>query len=66
MTIGEKISELRKEQGMSQHALAKKIGCAKNLVPLWEAGKFTPSLFNAICLADVFNISLDELCCRDL
>jgi transcriptional regulator with XRE-family HTH domain len=65
MLMGEKIKELRKAKGLSQYALAEKIGCAINLVNWWENGKFYPSLFNAICLADFFNVSLDELCCRN-
>lgn len=65
MTIGKKIRELRKKQELSQSALANELGFAQQTIYLWETDKYEPSLFNCICLADYFGISLDELACRD-
>ena len=65
MTVGEKITELRKEKGITQKKLAEKIGCDAAAVCHWEKGNNEPSLFSSILLADVFGISLDELACRD-
>lgn len=66
MTMGEKIKELRKSNGLSQYKLAKLIGIShQQQISWWECGKTNPQIFNLICLADVFNVSLDELCCRD-
>ena len=65
MTVGEKIRELRKEIKLSQEELAEEIGASRTMVSLWEREEFEPSLLSAICLADFFNVSLDELCCRD-
>ena len=65
MTVGEKILLLRRKRKISQEALADKIGCHQVNVTQWETGKFEPSLIYLICLADFFNVSLDELCCRD-
>lgn len=65
MTVGEKIRELRKAQGLSQEELAEEVGLSRTMVSLWEREEFEPSLLSAICLADFFNVSLDELACRN-
>jgi transcriptional regulator with XRE-family HTH domain len=66
MTIGEKIKELRKRKGMSQEKLAKKVGVNISTVCWWETQRTEPSIFNCILLADVFGVTLDELCCREV
>ena len=63
--IGKKIRELRKAKGLKQWELAELIGTTQPLVSAWEVGVCEPHLFFLILLADVFDISLDELCCRD-
>lgn len=65
MTVGEKIRELREAKGITQKKLAEKIGATNSNVCNWETGRCDPNLFSCILLADVFNVSLDELCCRD-
>jgi transcriptional regulator with XRE-family HTH domain len=64
MTIGEKIGRLRYEKDWTQRKLADKLNVHRNIVILWENGKVIPSVQNCIALADVFNVTLDELCCR--
>jgi transcriptional regulator with XRE-family HTH domain len=64
VTIAEKIKELRKERGLSQVELAVEIDVYPDYISWWESGKRTPSLLNAIALADTFSVSLDELCGR--
>ena len=66
MTIGEKIKQLRKEKEISQQELCEEIGVSTNVVSWWEKGKFEPTIFNAIVLADYFGVTLDELCCREV
>ena len=66
MTIGEKIKQLRKEKEISQQELCEEIGVSTNVVCWWEKGKFEPTIFNAIVLADYFGVTLDELCCREV
>ena len=63
--MGEKIKELRQAKGLSQNKLAETIGVDHSNVCHWETGRCEPSLFNCVLLADVFGISLDELCCRN-
>ena len=64
--MGEKIRQLRKARGLTQDELSKLMGMEnKNSISLWECEKVEPSLINCILMADVFNVSLDELCCRN-
>ena len=65
MQIGEKIRELRLAKGWTQNKLADIIGTDNSLVSWWENDRCYPNYISLISLADVFNISLDELCCRD-
>ena len=64
MTIGEKIKELREAKGWSQNQLAELLSTHKNSIGGWEKDANEPSLFNCILLADLFGITLDELCGR--
>lgn len=65
MNIGKKIKKLRKAMRLSQKELGEMIGSYGSSVCHWEKGMVEPSLISAICLADIFNVSLDELCCRN-
>lgn len=64
MTIGEKIKELRTVKGWSQQELADKAGIHRNVISWWEQERNEPRVFSCILLADIFDITLDELCCR--
>ena len=65
MTIGEKIKELRTAKGWSKVKLADELGTHYNTIKHWETGRNEPSVFFCILLADVFDVTLDELCCRE-
>ena len=54
MTIGEKIAKARKEAGMTQAALAEKLGVSSEAVSKWEQGKYEPGPENLSALAYVF------------
>ena len=59
--ISENILAFRRENGLSQEALAEKIGVSRQTVAKWEAGESTPDLALAAELAAVFGISIDRL-----
>ncbi len=59
--IGENIKALRKMHGMTQGDLALLLGGKKSLVSNYENGYSTPDIFTLIKLADIFDVSLDEL-----
>lgn len=64
MTIGERIKARRKELGMHQSKLARKVGMSRQCISYIENDRFEPRLFSAICIADALEITLDELCGR--
>lgn len=61
MTLGEKIYELRTKTNLSQGDLANKLNVSRQSISKWENGNSTPDLEKIIKLAEIFNISLDEL-----
>lgn len=62
MNLNEKISELRKNNNMSQEELANKLNVTRQSISLWETNQTIPTLDNLIEMSNIFNISLDELC----
>lgn len=65
MTLGEKISELRKRAGFSQEKLAELLDVSRQAVTKWESGKGNPDTENLIRLSEIFGVSLDELCGKE-
>ena len=59
--FGERISAYRKEQGLTQEALAQRLGVTNQAVSKWESDQCCPDIMLLPVLADVFGISLDEL-----
>jgi transcriptional regulator with XRE-family HTH domain len=59
--IGMIIRKLRKARGLTQIQLANKIGATQKVVTSYETNQATPTLENLIKIADVFQISIDEL-----
>lgn len=66
MSLGERIFKYRKKASISQEELADKLNVTRQSISLWETDQTLPSLDNLIALADIFDISLDELCGRNL
>ncbi len=66
MLIGKRVKEIRLNKKISQQALANKIGVSKVSVCGYESGKRIPSLPVIIKLAEVFDVSVDEMLGRDL
>ncbi|MBR2640600.1 MAG: helix-turn-helix transcriptional regulator [Oscillospiraceae bacterium] len=65
MSLGEKISDLRKKNGISQEKLAELLGISRQAVTKWESGKGNPDTENLIRLSEIFGVSLDELCGKE-
>lgn len=55
------ISFYRKKQGLTQEELAKKLGVTNQSVSKWESAQCCPDIGLIPALADVFEISIDEL-----
>lgn len=61
MSIGEKIKQIRKEEGLSQEQLAEKMNVSRAAIAKWENENGIPDIENLIKLSQLFNISIDEL-----
>ena len=59
-----KITELRKEKGLSQRQLAKELGTSQANLSRWEQGLNEPSIIECWKIADFFDVSIDFLCGR--
>lgn len=60
-TLGMMISSLRKENGMTQMELAKKIGVTDKAVSKWERDLSCPDINTFPKIAEIFGVSVDEL-----
>ena len=63
--IANKLVKLRKQNGLSQEELADKLGLSRQAVSKWERAEASPDTDNLICLAKLYNVSLDELLSTD-
>jgi len=61
LNIGERITQLRKQQNLSQDELAKKTGVSRTIIGNYERNANTPSIEVLLKLAKVFNVSVDFL-----
>ncbi len=61
MTLGEKLKIYRTQKGLSQEKIAEMLDVSRQAVTKWEAGQTTPSSDNLIALANLYDVSLDEL-----
>lgn len=61
MTIGERIKELRKKNGITQEKLAEHLCISYQAVSKWECGLSSPDLSIIVSLTKLFGISADEL-----
>lgn len=66
MKIAENIKFYRKSLGLTQEKLANLLNGKKSLISNYENGHSTPDIFTLIKLADIFQITLDELVGRNL
>ena len=61
MSFGKRLSIIRKEQNMSQEALAKSVNILANVLGRYEREEARPSIEMATQLANVLEVSLDFL-----
>ena len=61
MSIGERITALRKEHNLSQGQLAEALGVSRQAVSKWENDQTAPDTIKLIQLADVLGTELEYL-----
>ena len=65
MTLGNTILKYRKELGITQDALAQKLEVTNQAVSKWESDQCCPDINLLPRLADIFDITIDELFGRE-
>lgn len=61
MKLSDNIQMFRKKMEISQEELAEKCSVSRQAVTKWEIGESVPALDKLVVLANIFDISLDEL-----
>lgn len=61
MTLGQKITNLRKARGMTQEELSEAIGVTRQTISKWELDTSTPDLDYLCKLCDLFGVTADYL-----
>lgn len=59
------LTELRKMHGMTQEELAAKLDVSRQTVSKWEIGESLPDIEKSRTIAELFNVTLDDLVCYD-
>lgn len=65
MDFASKLHELRKQNHLSQEALAQKLDVSRQAVSKWESGTSMPETEKLIRISEFFGVSLDELIGRE-
>ena len=61
MTIGERITALREENGMSTVALANKRDVSSQFISMVEHGRKNPPIWMLARLSEIFGVTVDEI-----
>ena len=59
--IGLRLQRIRKQNGVGQKELAKKLHVQRQTISSYERGVSTPDIYILIAMADYFEVSVDEL-----
>ena len=61
MSEPKKLTDLRREHGLSQKELAERLRVSRQAVSRWEQGTAVPSIDNLKLLSELYGVSMDEL-----
>ena len=61
MKLGENLFQARKKKGLSQEAVAEKLGVSRQTISKWETDETLPDIRQAKKLAVLYGLTLDEL-----
>lgn len=64
-TIGKRLAEIRKSKKLKQMELAERLNVSQQVISNIERGVTTPDIEQLKKIADIYNISLDQLVGRD-
>lgn len=63
--LSENLYNLRKLHKLSQEQLAERLGVSRQAVAKWETGETAPDIHNCVALAQLYDVSVDELVSHD-
>lgn len=63
--LASRLRELRARRGFTQDHVAKRLGCHESAVSRWESGSRFPTGEDLVALADLFEVSTDDLLGRE-
>ena len=66
MSLGSSLFDARKKKGMSQEAVAEKLGVSRQTISKWETDETLPDIRQSKRLAALYGLTLDELIEFDL
>ena len=61
MELENNLFKTRKKAGLSQEDVAEKLGVSRQTISKWETDETVPDIYQAKRLANIFNVSLDDL-----
>lgn len=61
MSLGNHLAQARKKAGLSQEAVAEKLGVSRQTISKWETDETVPDIYQSKTLAKIYHLSLDEL-----
>lgn len=61
MSIGQKLSDLRKKRGLSQEEVADILGVTRQTISKWETDQAKPDFDKIIPICELYGLSADEL-----
>lgn len=61
MKLGENLFQARKRKGLSQEAVAEKLGVSRQTISKWETDETLPDIRQAKKLAVLYGLTMDEL-----
>jgi len=61
MSLGEKLLQLRKKEGLSQEQVAEKLDVSRQTISKWETGQTVPELYKTKLLSQLYNVSYDYI-----
>lgn len=64
MTIGQAIKKARERKGYTAQKLAEEAGIGVSTIEFWESDRTSPNIVTLILVADVLDVTLDELAGR--
>lgn len=64
--FAQRLSELRREHGMTQLELAEKLSFSNKAVSKWERGESLPDILVLKSIADLFGVTVDDLISEEL